>query len=69
MDYGRIDLFMKKYYVRTFYKTTEFFEVILARDMYDAEDLVIEHLMSNDKEYVDLQRQKISDINFKLCLN
>jgi hypothetical protein len=61
---------MNKYVVRTASRTREFFTVISADSLYEAEDRVIDNLnRSVDIEYVDMQRQKFVEFNFVLCLN
>lgn len=61
---------MNKYVVRTASRTREFFTVISADSLYEAEDRVIDSLnRSVDIEYVDMQRQKFVEFNFVLCLN
>lgn len=61
---------MNKYVVRTASRTREFFTVISAESLYDAEDRVIDNLnRSVDIEYVDMQRMKFVEFNFVLCLN
>lgn len=61
---------MNRYIVRTASRTREFFTVISAESLYQAEDRVIDSInKSVDIEYVDMQRQKFVEFNFVLCLN